>query len=180
MRDDGPRRAPQLDVGRRITLDQRPAGGYGAAEILERIEILRGGAEHDRRVLVLGERICKLQRAIDRCALQRRLLVLAGDLQLLAMRDDRGVAGRRGALVRRVLVGRSLVLARGLAERAVLEQQVRELIVDPGRLLVLRERRQERAIPDERLGVVRGFLVLETQAPDRARGSDSRGRAGSS
>ena len=60
MRDDGPRRAPQRGLGRRITLDQRPPGGRGGREILERVEILGRRAEHDGRVLVLGERVGEL------------------------------------------------------------------------------------------------------------------------
>ena len=161
MRDDRPRRAAQRGLGRRVALDQRAPRGRGRRVILERIEILGRSAEHDRRMLVLGERVGELERALDRRALQLRLQRRARALELLAMREDRGVAGGRRALVRRIGVRRALVLARGLAEVGVLEQQVRELVVDARRLLVLRERREKRAIPDERLGVIRRLLLLE-------------------
>ena len=161
MRDDGPRRAPQRGLGRRIALDQRAPGGCGGREILERVEILGRCAENDGRMLVVGERIGKPQRAHDGRTLQLRLCSGARRLELLAVREDGRVAGRRCALVRRVGVRRALVLERGLAEVGVLEQQVRELVVDARRLRVLRERREERAVPHERFRVVRRLLLLE-------------------
>ena len=75
MRDDGPRRAPQRGLGRRIALDQRPPGGCGGREILERVEVLGRGAENDGRMLVIGERIGKPQRAHDGGPLELRLLL---------------------------------------------------------------------------------------------------------
>ncbi len=83
---------------------------------------------------------------------------LAGALQVLPVGIDRGIAGRRGFLVRRVIVCGPLVLERGLAEGPVLEQEVRELVVDGRRLRVLRERRQELAVPAQGLDVVRRLL----------------------
>ena len=74
------------------------------------------------------------------------------------MREDRGVACRRRLLVPRVVVRGPLVLARRIAEGAVLEQEVRKLVIDRRRFRVHRERRQEFAVPAQRLGVVRRLL----------------------
>src|SRR6185503_20437828 len=114
MRDDGPCRAPQRGVGHRIALDQRATRGRGRRVVFERIEVLRRGAQNDRRLLVLGERIGELQRALDRGTLQVGLLLGRGALELLAVREDRSVSGGRGAVVRRVRVRGALVLARRL------------------------------------------------------------------
>src|SRR5690606_17349602 len=101
------------------------------------------------------------QRAGDGLSLRLRFLRLADGLEVLAMRVDRRVARRRRAGVRLVAVRGALVFQRRLKIIAVLENQVRELVIDVRSLRVLREGVEERPVPGERLGIVRGLLVLE-------------------
>jgi len=80
-------------------------------------------------VLVLGERVGKLDRACDCITLDELQLLLSRDLQLLAVGVDRGVARGCRLGVRLVVVGRTLVLPCRLTEILVLEEKVRELLV---------------------------------------------------
>jgi hypothetical protein len=77
---------------------------------------------------------------------------------VLAVGEDRRIAGGGSLLVVGVVIGRALVLARGGTEVAILEQEVGELVVDAGRLGLARERREIGAVPALRLGEVRGLL----------------------
>ena len=141
MRDDRPCGQPQRRVGARIPIDQRLRGRASGRELLHRVEILRRGAQHDRGMLVLGERFGEPERAVDGRVFHRRHLVVSRRLQLLAVRKDGGVTRRGSPLVQRIVVGRALVLARRLAVVVILEKQVGELIVDVGRLGIGGERR---------------------------------------
>src|SRR5947207_15980250 len=97
---------------------------------------------------MLRERVGKFERACDRIALDQVLLSTAcwacwacrgGDLELLSVGVDRGVARVRRLGMARVFVGRALVLPGRLAEILVLEEKVRELVVDRRRIGVRRE-----------------------------------------
>jgi hypothetical protein len=86
---------------------------------------------------VIREGVREADRARDRVADDRLPHRLPDDLELLAVRVDRGIAGRGRLRVHRIGVRRALVLLRGAAEVLVLEEQVRQAVVDPGRLGVL-------------------------------------------
>ena len=61
--------------------------------------------------------------------------------------------------MRRVFVGRALILFGRLAEILVLEEKVRELIVDRRRIGVRRERVKIAAVPLERLAIICELLA---------------------
>ena len=119
----------------------------GGAVVLHLVQVIGGRSQDRRGLFVLRERVGKFERACDRIALDGILLLLARDLQLLAVGVDRGIARGCRLRVRRVSVGRALVLLRRLAEILVLEEQVRELVVDRRRIGVRRERLEVVAVP---------------------------------
>src|SRR5262249_23020068 len=87
------------------------------------------------------------------------LLFLARVLQLLAVGIDRGVASGCRLGVRRVFVSRALIFFSRLAEILVLEEKVREAVVDRWRLAIRPKRLEAVAVPSESLVTIREFLV---------------------
>ena len=130
----------------------------GACEVLHLVEIIGGGAQDDRRLLMLGERLRKPEGTIDSSLLDIPLAGPGGNLKLLAIRVHGCVTGCRRLLMSVVAIGRALVFVRGLAEVLVLEQQVCQLVIDARGLGVIRERAQQLSIPAIRLVEVRRFL----------------------
>src|SRR5260221_3130334 len=110
-------------------------------------------------MFVLRECVGKFERACDGSALEGVLLLLAGNLQLLAVCIDRGVSCSCRLRMRRVSVSRSLILFGRLAEFLVLQKQVRKLIVDGCRISLLREGLEVGAVPLACLVIIRQLLV---------------------
>ena len=110
-------------------------------------------------MFVLRECVGKFERACDRIALDGVLLLLAGDLQLLAVCVDRGVARGCRLRMRRVSVSRALILFGRLAEILVLQEQVRKLVVDGRRIGLRREGLEVGAVPLACLAIIRELLV---------------------
>ncbi len=131
----------------------------GQRQVLHLVKIVSGGAEDDRRLLVIRERVGKAQRAVDRMLLDLEHSRARRQLEVLAMREDRGIACGGRLLVRLVVVSGALILDGRAPEVFVLEQQVRQLVIDRRRLLVGRERIQELCVPTQRLAEVRGLLL---------------------
>ena len=139
VRNDNPRRTTDGRLRARIVIDDALRRLDRRAVLLHFVHVISGRPEDVRGVFVLRERVGKFERACDRIALGDILLLAAGSLQLLAVCVDCRVARACRPGVRRVAVGRPLVLLRRLAEIMVLQQKVRQLIVDRRRLGVLRE-----------------------------------------
>ena len=144
----------------RIAVDQLARGGDRRRVLLHLVQVVDGGAQHLRGVLVSREALDEPERAVDRLAPGDGLLLSARPLLALAVRVDRRVAGGGGLLVLGILVRRALVLPRRIAEVLVLEQQLGEVVVDGRRALVLGERGEVGAVPARRLVEVRRLLVL--------------------
>ena len=108
---------------------------------------------------MLRERVGKFERACDHIALDDIQLRGPSSLQLLAVCEDRGVARACRLGMRRVSVCRALVLLRRIAEIMVLEQEVRQPVVDRRRIGVLRERIEIVAVPSPRLVIIRELLA---------------------
>ena len=85
------------------------------------------------------ERVRETQRAVNRAPLQLELACARCQLEVLAVCVNRRVTRGRCFLMRTVLVRRALVFVRRVTEVAVLEKQVRELVVNTGRLVIGRE-----------------------------------------
>ena len=132
MRNDNPCRAPERRVRPRIGIDDALGGIDGGAVVLHLIHVVGSRSQYRGGLFVLRERIGKLERACDRIALDLVLVFgcRAGGLELLAVCVDRGVTRVCRLGMARVLVGRALVLLRRLAEVLVLQEKVRELVVD--------------------------------------------------
>src|SRR5260370_35569983 len=92
-------------------------------------------------------------------ALDGVLLLLAGELQLLAVCEDRSVASGWRLWMRRVSVSRGVILFGRLAEILVLQQQVRQPVVDGRRIGLGREGIEVSAVPSACLAIIRELLV---------------------
>src|SRR5881628_2647998 len=160
VRHDDPRGAPDGRRGGRIGVDDAPGGRHGDAVVLHLVQLVRGRSQDHRRLLVLWEGVGEFDRARDHLARDGVALFWVRELQLLAVGVHRGVARGRRLRVRRVFVGRALVLFRRLAEILVLEEKVREPVVDRRRLGVHGKRLEVFAVPAEGLAIVGGLLVL--------------------
>src|SRR6476646_2250839 len=110
-------------------------------------------------MFVLRECVGKFERACDCVALDSVLLLLVGNLQLLAVCIDRGVSCSRRLRMRRVSISRALILSGCLAEILVLQKQVRKLIVDGSRISLLREGLKVGAVPLAGLAIIRELLI---------------------
>src|SRR6266581_1569723 len=110
-------------------------------------------------MFVLRECVGKFERACDGIALDGVLLLLAGNLQLLAVCIDRGVSCSCRLRMQRVPVSRALILFGRLAEILVLQKQVRKLIVDGCRISLRREGLEVGAVPLACLAIIRELLV---------------------
>src|SRR5260370_17861346 len=99
-----------------------------------------------------------LFRSCDGIALDGVLLLLVGNLQLLAVCIDRGVSCSCRLRVRSVSISRALILFGRLAEILVLQKQLRKLIVDGCRISLLRKGLEVRAVPLACLPIIRHLL----------------------
>ncbi len=157
MCDHEPGRAADADVRGAVARGQPSPELDGSGELAQLVEVLDCDAQDLGRVLVLGESVDESNRARHRLAAQRLAFGLGCAFFCFPVGDDCRVARRRRPIVSRVLVGDVLVLARSLAEDLVLEQEIRQAVVDRGRLGRGREGGEEAAIP--------GGTLLERGAP---------------
>ena len=159
MGDHGPGGAAHREVRIGVRIDQLPPRGDGSLELLHRVQVVDGGAQHDGGVLVLRERIDEAQGAGHGFLPHSDLLRALGVSLVLAVGVDRGVSGRGGLLVGGIIVGGALVRAGRFSEVFVFEQEIRQAIVGGGRLGGLRERGEIFAVPVQGLCEVGGLLV---------------------
>ena len=159
VRNDNPGGTPDCRIRARIFIDDALVGLDGGLVILHFVHVIGGRSENRRSVLILRECVGKLERACDRIALDGVLLLLAGELQLLAVCEDRSVARGCRLWMRRVSVSRALILFGRLAEILVLQQQVRQPVVDGSRIGLGREGIEVSAIPSACLAIIRELLV---------------------
>ena len=120
VRNDNPGGTPEGQLRARIGVDDALGGVDGGAIVLHLVQVIGGRSQDRRGLCVVRERVGKFERACDRIVLDGVPLLLARDLQLLAVGIDGGVARGCRLGVRRVSVGRALVLPRRLAEILVL------------------------------------------------------------
>src|SRR5262249_57398236 len=123
------------------------------------VQVIGGSSEDRCGMFVLRECVGKFERARDCIVLDGVLLLLAGNLQLLAVCIDCGVSCSCRLLMQRVSVSRALILFGRLAEILVLQKKVRKLIVDGCRISLLREGLEVSAVPLACLAIIRELLV---------------------
>ena len=141
-----------------IFIDDALGGAHGGAIVLHLVLVI-GGCSQDRCGLCVGrERVGEFDRACDRIVLDGLQILLAYDLQLLAICVNCGVTRGCRLSVCRVSVGRALVLFGRLAEILVLEEKVSHPVVDGRRLGVLREGIEVVAVPAESFLIIRKLL----------------------
>src|SRR6266436_5169516 len=159
MRNYNPRGTPDRRRCARILIDDALVGLDGSLVVLHLIHVIGGRSEDDRGVFVLRECVGKFERACDGIALDGVLLLLVGNLQLLAVCIDRGVSCSCRLRVRRVFISRALILFGRLAEILVLQKQVRKLIVDGCRISLLRKGLEVGAVPLACLAIIGELLI---------------------
>ena len=159
MRNHNPRGTPDRRRCARILIDDALVGLDGSLVVLHLVHVIGGRSENRRGVFVLRECVGKFERACDGIALDRVLLLLVGNLQLLAVCIDRGVSCSCRLRMRRVCVSRALILFGRLAKILVLQKQVGKLIVDGCRISFLREGLEVGAVPLACLAIIRELLV---------------------
>ncbi len=159
MRNHNPRGTPDRRRCARILIDDALVGLDGSLVVLHLVHVIGGRSENRRGVFVLRECVGKFERACDGIALDGVLLLLVGNLQLLAVCIDRGVSCSCRLRMRRVCVSRALILFGRLAKILVLQKQVGKLIVDGCRISFLREGLEVGAVPLACLAIIRELLV---------------------
>ena len=154
MGDNGPRCPRQFRLHRRLFADHGLPDRDRQIELVLRKQILGNGRQDRAGFRMLRERVGKLQAAVE-VAIMPVGPGLPGDrLLMLAVRENRSIAGLCRTLVRRVLVGRALVFDRGRVEILALEQDFREQEVGVRGIRLAREKRQVLAV------VAGGLLVI--------------------
>src|SRR5712692_880235 len=159
MRNHNPRGTPDRRLCARILIDDALVSLDGSLVVLHLVHVIGGRSEDRRGVFVLRECVGKFERACDGIALDGVLLLLAGNLQLLAVCIDRGVSCSCRLRMRRVSVSRALILFGRFAEILVLQKKVRKLIVDGCRISLPREGLEVGAVPLACLAIIRELLV---------------------
>src|SRR5437870_4502124 len=159
MRNHNPRGTPDRRRCARILIDDALVSLDGSLVVLHLVHVIGGRSEDRRGVFVLRECVGKFERACDGIALDGVLLLLAGNLQLLAVCIDRGVSCSCRLRVRCVSISRALILFGRLAEILVLQKQVRKLIVDGCRISLLRKGLEVGAVPLACLAIIRELLA---------------------
>jgi hypothetical protein len=138
--------------------------GYGLGRqsgLLGVRSVFDGGTHHDCGMFVCRKGVDEPERAGDGVIPHDQLRFVDCQHLTFSMGEDRRVACRNSLAVLGVIACRVFVLTRSQTKVLVLEQKIGELIVDRGRLQVLRKRREILPIPMQRfLEVLRLFVVL--------------------
>ena len=170
VRDDGPADPLFHAIHGRLQREQAARRIERTRVILRGVQVLR--RMHQDRGALRVRRIGRgeLQRALDALGVDRGARRRLDALLVLAIGDDRGIAGIGGLRRRLVAVGGLLVfLGRGQV-LAAFEQRVGQQVIRQRRIRVVRERRQRAAVPlcsllvvADRLGALRDRVIVRRE-----------------
>ena len=158
LADDRPGNALLRDIDRWLPRQHNLGERNGARQIVRRELVLGGARQHAGAFRMRGKRLAETHPGLDGAAMHigarrdRQLFLL------LLQRDQRGVARGRRARTRGILVGGALVLGRRFGILVALEQGLGQQIVAVAGVGIIREGRQQVAVPIRRYRVVLGLF----------------------